>query len=146
VEDVDFLAPLKFYRDEPRTLTLRATITRDGTDLLAACALEAERQLPGSAEPQRTTHFTASVRLTPIPPDRQQEDPVAEVGPAVAASDVYALYFHGPAYQVISSAWHHDGGDVARLADRLPANHDPPSCPPLSRPASWSCASRRRPL
>jgi acyl transferase domain-containing protein/acyl carrier protein len=134
VEDVDFLAPLKFYRDEPRTLTLRATITRDGTDLLAACALEAERQLPGSAEPQRTTHFTASVRLTPIPPDRQQDDPVAEVGPAVAASDVYALYFHGPAYQVISSAWRHDGGDVARLADRLPANHDPAELPTVIAP------------
>ena len=24
IEDVDFLAPVKFYRDEPRTLTIRA--------------------------------------------------------------------------------------------------------------------------
>jgi hypothetical protein len=52
----------------------------------------------------------------------------------VAASDVYALYFHGPAYQVISSAWRHDGGDVARLADRLPANHDPAELPTVLPP------------
>ena len=48
VEDVEFLAPVKFYRDEPRTLTIRATIRRDGRDLIAVCAVEGERLLPGS--------------------------------------------------------------------------------------------------
>ncbi len=64
IEDVEFLAPVKFYRDEPRTLTIRASVSRDGSDLLARCTLEAERLLPGSAEPQKTTHFTGTVRLT----------------------------------------------------------------------------------
>ena len=30
VEDVDFLTPVKFYRDEPRTLTISARIRPDG--------------------------------------------------------------------------------------------------------------------
>ncbi|MGA7758085.1 MAG: SDR family oxidoreductase, partial [Ilumatobacteraceae bacterium] len=33
VEDVSFAAPLKFYRDEPRTLTVQAVLTPDGDGL-----------------------------------------------------------------------------------------------------------------
>jgi len=134
VEDVDFLAPVKFYRDEPRTLTLRATVHRDGDDLLASCALEAERALPGSAEPQRTVHFTGSVRLTTEPPHVEREDPVQEGEPAVQAGDVYRLYFHGPAYQVVSAAWHRDGGAAASFARDLPAATEPADAPVLVPP------------
>ena len=63
VEDVDFRAPLKFYRDEPRTLTVTALLRPDGADLVAECRLAADRMLPGSDEPQRTVYFTGSVRL-----------------------------------------------------------------------------------
>ena len=63
VEDVDFRAPLKFYRDEPRTLTITALLRPDGDDLVAECRLSAERRLPGSEQPQQTLHFTGSVRL-----------------------------------------------------------------------------------
>ena len=35
-------------------------------------------------------------------------------------SDVYALFFHGPAYQVVASAWAHGTGAAARMADELP--------------------------
>ena len=45
-------------------LTIRAAVGRDGDDLVARCTLEGERQLPGSAEPQRVTHYAAAVRLT----------------------------------------------------------------------------------
>ena len=45
VEDVDFRAPVKFYRDEPRTLTVTALVRPDGDDLVAECRLEAERVL-----------------------------------------------------------------------------------------------------
>ena len=54
VEDVDFHAPVKFYRDEPRTLTITARVRPDAGDLAAECTLEAERVLPGSDSPQRT--------------------------------------------------------------------------------------------
>ena len=39
IEKVDFLAPFKFYRSEPRTLTVEATIHPQGDDLVADCQL-----------------------------------------------------------------------------------------------------------
>jgi hypothetical protein len=134
VENVDFLAPVKFYRDAPRTLTLRAVIRPDGSDLIADCALEAERTLPGAQAPQVTTHFTASVRLTATEPEPEQAEPVAEAERAVRPDQVYRLYFHGPAYQVVSAAWSHDGGDAAQLADDLPVNHYPAELPTAVQP------------
>ncbi|MGE5764019.1 MAG: SDR family NAD(P)-dependent oxidoreductase, partial [Mycobacterium leprae] len=126
VENVEFLAPVKFYRNEPRTLTIRAVLRRDGSDLVADCRLEAERKLPGSDTPQRSTHFTGSVRLTEQAPASERDDtPLKEAHVTVSPADVYRVYFHGPAYQVVGSGWRHDGGSVARLAADLPPNHDP---------------------
>ncbi|HYU03513.1 MAG TPA: polyketide synthase dehydratase domain-containing protein, partial [Jatrophihabitantaceae bacterium] len=134
VEDVEFLAPVKFYRDEPRTLTIRATIRRDGTDLIAACTLEGERLLAGSDEPQRTTHFTGTVRLSANPPEAERAEAVTEATETVASERVYDLYFHGPAYQVVSSCWRYDGGNAARLADGLPDGHVPAAAPTFVGP------------
>ncbi len=137
VRDVDFRAPVKFYHDEPRELTIRAVVRRAGADLVADCRLEAERVLPGSDEPQRTTHFTGSVLLTAHRPDPERDDSTFdEPGAAVAASsrDVYAVYFHGPAYQVVGSVWRRDGGCVARMADPLPDNHVPAQLPTVTGP------------
>ncbi|GII05555.1 type I polyketide synthase [Planobispora takensis] len=138
VEDVDFLAPVKFYRDEPRTLSVRAVVGRDGDDLLARCALEAERLLPGSAEPQRTVHFTGAVRLTRSAPEQsapQQRRPrPQEPATVMAAAEVYRLFFHGPAYRVVASAWSHDTGAAARMAPDLPPALKPPGVSTLTPP------------
>ena len=64
IEDVNFLAPFKFYRNNPRVLTVEALFYPLGEDLVADCRLIGRRKLPGQAEPQVTTHFTARVRLT----------------------------------------------------------------------------------
>ncbi len=137
VEDVDFLTPVKFYRDEPRTLTISARIRPDGSDLLAECRLEAERQLPGTDLPQRTVHFTGSVRLSAQRPTPGEDEPrLARVAgaPAIAPADVYRLYFHGPAYQVVAEAWHADGAAAGRLAEHLPVDHQPAGAPTLLGP------------
>jgi hypothetical protein len=136
VEDVDFLAPVKFYRDEPRTLTVTARVRPEGTDLVAECRLEAERLLPGSETPQRTVHFTGSVRLSAERATGDQATPVAKAQGAavIAPSDVYRLYFHGPAYQVVGEAWRGDGAAVGRLAEHLPADHDPATSPTVLEP------------
>jgi NAD(P)-dependent dehydrogenase (short-subunit alcohol dehydrogenase family) len=126
VEDVTFAAPLKFYRDEPRTLTVQAVLSPDGDQWVAHCELSAERMLPGQDAPQRTVHFTGRVRLGAEPPTAEQTElPGEPSGTTLNADQVYSFYFHGPAYQVVSSAWR--GGDVsvARLADPLPDNHVP---------------------
>jgi NAD(P)-dependent dehydrogenase (short-subunit alcohol dehydrogenase family) len=134
VENVQFLAPVKFYRDEPRTLTISATLRRDGDDVVAACALEAERLLAGSSEPQRTTHFTGSVRLTAAAPQPEQSERVEQPAETVAREPIYQLYFHGPAYQVVGAAWPLTGGYAARLASDLPDNHVPAGRPTVIGP------------
>ena len=127
IEDVELLAPFKFYRDAPRALELQALI-RDGGEgtLLADCRMIGRRELPEQGE-QETLHFTGRVRLA-------REAPVAPTTHAppsgvdgVSAEDVYRVYFHGPAYQVLERAYRHDGVLVGRLAAHLPADHDPPS-------------------
>ncbi|HET8680962.1 MAG TPA: polyketide synthase dehydratase domain-containing protein, partial [Micromonosporaceae bacterium] len=146
IEDVDFRAPVKFHRDQPRTLTVTALVRPDGPDLVADCALAAERVLPGSDAPQRTVHFTGSVRLSQrrLEPDRRleperQPEPQGGVlpardGPSLDPAEVYRLYFHGPAYQVVGEAWRHGEGAAARFATGLPAGHDPATGPTVTGP------------
>jgi NAD(P)-dependent dehydrogenase (short-subunit alcohol dehydrogenase family) len=134
VTDVDFHAPVKFYRDEPRTLSVSALVHPDGPDLVAECALAADRTLPGSDTPQRTVHFTGRVRLTAQPPTGERDEPVPDGSPTIAAEDVYRLYFHGPAYQVVRSAWAHQDGAAGRLAEDLPPDHDSADGPTLIGP------------
>ncbi|HEY3015937.1 MAG TPA: SDR family oxidoreductase, partial [Nocardioides sp.] len=67
IEDVEFLAPCKFYRGEPRTLAITATYRPEGDQLVAACRLVGSRLLANQTEPQVTTHFTGEVRLARAP-------------------------------------------------------------------------------
>ncbi|HEY6794601.1 MAG TPA: SDR family NAD(P)-dependent oxidoreductase, partial [Kineosporiaceae bacterium] len=125
VEDVVFHAPFKFYRDEPRTLTVTALLVPDGDDLLAECRLTGERTLHGSAAPQVTVHFTGRVRLAAQAPQGQSREVPAHADSSIGPDLVYRFYFHGPAYQVVGEAWRANGAAVARLAEDLPADHVP---------------------
>ena len=135
IEDVNFLAPFKFYRSEPRTLIVEAAIYPQHDSLLADCRLTGHRSLPNQTEPQVTTHFTGRVRLT------KQRPKVASVpalglpdGHIIEAADIYQLYFHGPAYQVLERAWFDGDRIVGRLSENLPSNHIPPEKPTLMMP------------
>ncbi len=135
VEDVTFAAPLKFYRDQPRTIRVSAVVQPDGDELVAHCELSAERLLPGSDTPQRTVHFTGRVRMTADPVAPESATPPGDPsGPTLDAERVYSFYFHGPAYQVISTAWRAGESSVAALADPLPDNHAPPALPLVTAP------------
>jgi len=126
IEDVRFIAPFKFYRSEPRIVRIETQIHPHGEALVADCRLIGYRSLPNLKEPQVTTHFTARVRLTkqavPTPGVRAF---VAPAGTSVEAADIYRLYFHGPAYQVIERAWWDGKHVTGLLATGLPPNHHP---------------------
>jgi Polyketide synthase dehydratase N-terminal domain len=92
---------------------------------VAECRLTAQRQLPGSEEPVLTTHFTGRVRLAAEPRAAEQAPITDRGGDAVVASEVYRLYFHGPAYQVVSSGWRSGDACAAQLAADLPPNQEP---------------------
>ncbi len=135
VDDVTFAAPLKFFRDEPRALTVQAVLAPDGDELVAHCRLGAERRLPGQEQPQHTVHFTGTVRLGAVAPASEQVEPPGDPGDSVLDADqVYSFYFHGPAYQVVSGAWRSGDTSVASLTDPLPANHQPPEQPLVGAP------------
>ncbi|HKH99665.1 MAG TPA: SDR family NAD(P)-dependent oxidoreductase [Candidatus Sulfotelmatobacter sp.] len=135
IEDVNFLAPFKFYRSEPRALRIEVRVHPQGDQMLAECRLIGHRSLPNQAEPQPTTHFTARVRLAKEP----VQAPVAKafVAPStsgIKADDVYRVYFHGPAYQVVDEAWWDGERAIALFAKALPPNHHPSELPTVMAP------------
>jgi hypothetical protein len=135
VEQMEFRAPVKFYRDEPRTLTLRAVIRRAGTGLIADCELSGSRARRGTDAPQWTTYFTGRVRLTSTPPKALRDDtPTKRAAVCVGRGDIYRVYFHGPAYQVIDEAWRSNGSVVAALAPDLLPDQLPAAGPALTWP------------
>ncbi|WIX98587.1 SDR family NAD(P)-dependent oxidoreductase [Amycolatopsis mongoliensis] len=136
IEDVEFLAPCKFYRDEPRTLTVTAVFRADGDGLVAECALTGSRQLAGQAEPQVTTHFTGRVRLarTPVGDAVTAAAPPVPDGKGVPADAIYDVFFHGPAFRVLDRAWRGEDGPVGLYASDLPPDHVPADRPELVSP------------
>jgi len=135
IEDVNFLVPFKFYRHEDRAITVEATIHPHGEELVADCCLIGRRILPTQAEPQTTRHFTARVLLKKHPPAASKAArPEQPLDLAVEAREIYRLYFHGPAYQVIEKAWWNGTQMIGQLADDLPSNHFPADLPTLMSP------------
>jgi NAD(P)-dependent dehydrogenase (short-subunit alcohol dehydrogenase family) len=135
IHDVEFAAPCKFYRNEPRTLRVEATLRRDGDDVVAACRLLASRTLVHQDEPQTTVHFTGTVRLSRAPLVAPVEArPEAAHGPIAPPDAIYRVYFHGPAFQVLDGAWGSPAGPVGRLAAALPPDHEPASTPTVAAP------------
>ncbi|HYO86202.1 MAG TPA: SDR family NAD(P)-dependent oxidoreductase, partial [Dermatophilaceae bacterium] len=138
VEGVGFNAPVKFFRDEPRTLRITAVTTPDpagGSDLIAHCQLSGQRNLPGRDKPEVTVHFTGTVRLTQEPVAEEREEVSLEFGERQVGKDtIYTFYFHGPAYQVIGNAARFADGSMTRMEDNLPDNHIPRDRPTLNAP------------
>jgi NAD(P)-dependent dehydrogenase (short-subunit alcohol dehydrogenase family)/acyl carrier protein len=135
VEEIDFLAPLKFFRDQPRVLTVRVDHRNRSEEIAAACRLVGVRRLPNLAEPQFTTHFEGRVRLAAEPPVSPPIEPLAAAADrVVTAEEIYAIYFHGPAYRVMARAWRAGESMIGELADPLPLHHRPQEAPTLMAP------------
>jgi malonyl CoA-acyl carrier protein transacylase len=127
VSDVRFDSPFKFYRMEAQTLHLTATASPIANgDILVRTQLGSARQL-ATGETQHKTHFYASVRLTRAevaPPQIAFTPPVADALPIVAG-DIYRVYFHGPAYQVLECVGVSGDRAVGLFAQGLPPNSQP---------------------
>jgi hypothetical protein len=126
VERIEFKAPFKFYRDEPRALTVTAVLRPADDGIVADCRLTGERSLPGQTEPQTTLHFTARVCLS----REVRREEVVAICPAAAERElgpeqIYGVYFHGPAYRVVEKAWRSNGEAVGRFSASLPPDHEP---------------------
>ncbi len=138
IEDIAFLAPFKFYRGEPRVLRIETrihTLAPQHDRLAAECRLIGYRTLPNQTEPQLTTHFTARVRLAKqLMPQPAGKVWTAPNGSVIEAADIYRLYFHGPAYQVVEKAWWDGKQIIGLMARGLLPNHNPPALPTVTGP------------
>jgi len=135
LEDVNFFAPFKFYRNEPRTLTVQAVFHPEGDEVVADCRLLGHRLFPNQVEPQETTHFSARVRLArQAPKPITGPTPGGPTGSITEAADIYRIYFHGPAYQVLGRAWREGDYIIGQMAENLPSHHYPINQPTLMAP------------
>ena len=155
IEDVQFNSPFKFYRSQPRTVTVQAEFRTEGEDIVAECRLLGSRTLHGHAEPEVTTHFTCRVRLSPSAVALERRAvPALTSDRTVDAADIYKLYFHGPAYQVLESSWRSGEESLGLFAASLPGDQEPVGKPVEMRPrlielcfqtaGIWELASRSR--
>jgi hypothetical protein len=151
IENEQMLGAFKFFRMEPRTLYLSATINpappsplRGGAgggvatgDLIAHVILRSVTKPAKEGLPtQVKEHFIADVRLTPASgekPTMEFELP-AEGDLPVLAEEVYKTFFHGPAYQVIERAGVHGPVCVAVMPPSLPPNTEPDGVESLVAP------------
>jgi hypothetical protein len=126
IEDIEFLAPFKFYRDEPRKVLVQAVIQTAGDELIADCQLIGRRSLAKGERVEETLHFTGRVRMArePRAAESLEQLPTAS-GPTLEPGVIYDLYFHGPAYQVLGAAWSSGDRVVGRLSATLPVHHQP---------------------
>jgi NAD(P)-dependent dehydrogenase (short-subunit alcohol dehydrogenase family) len=135
IEDVHFLAPFKFYRQEPRAIRLHVLYRDSAEGIVADCRLIGVRQLPNLPEPQITVHFTARLHLSDEPAgDYDHRQPVEDSEVRVSHEDIYRLFFHGPAYRVLESAWRADGTTVGLMPVDLPPHHQPEDEPLFAYP------------
>ena len=135
IEEVNFLAPFKFYKDEPRKVIIQAVFYPQGDNLVADCRLIGRRTLPNHPEPQETTHFVARVRLTKQAPEVSPLTPLRlSTESIIDATEIYRIYFHGPAYQVVERAWWDGKRMVGEMTKNLPGNHQPSDRPTLMEP------------
>jgi hypothetical protein len=78
-------------------------------------------------------HFTARVLLT-----KQLREftgtPVRPEGNVISAPDIYRVYFHGPAYQVVEKAWWDGKRIIGAMSGKLAANHHPSDLTTLVSP------------
>lgn len=157
VRDVSFLRPFKFYHNRARSLLLRATSLRhENGDHWLRTRLRSVTQPSKPGLPvQEAVHFVADVRTSRTPVEALQvEPPIPPAGSAVVeAADIYQLYFHGPAYQVLERAHLSAGIAFGEMRTDLPPAWPTPEVPSLLAPRCielcfqtaglWEAAAKR---
>ena len=138
VENEEMLGAFKFYRMAPRTLYVSAVITPQvGGELVARAVLRSVTEPAKPGLPTREAeHFRADVRLRRQTPEPRRIDftaPDAENLP-VRAAEIYEVFFHGPAYQVIEAGAVNGRSATALMARDLPPNTSPAHAASLMAP------------
>ncbi|MCL4830267.1 MAG: SDR family NAD(P)-dependent oxidoreductase, partial [Caldilinea sp.] len=138
VENEQMLGAFKFFRMEPRTLYLSATVKPAANgDLLAKATLRSVTKPAKEGLPvQVKEHFIATVRLTTAPAEQPTMNftPPSPDSLPILAEEIYKSFFHGPAYQVIERAGVDGNQCLALMAHNLGPNTEPAHAASLMAP------------
>ena len=105
IEDLAFEAPLKLYRDEPRTATVRLLPTLEGDRSVLLASMETSREL-AHGRTQVVRHFRARLQLSPHPQPTHSSPPSGNGNgngkpQQIDQSSIYRAFFHGPSFKVL---------------------------------------------
>ncbi len=123
LEDIHFLAAFKFYRNEPRRVTWIVRAVREPAGLVVYVTLESTRALKHHAG-EHMRHFTGKVHLVKKETELQEittQAPEWNGSYTVKAEDIYRLYFHGPAFQVLEGVQLSGTSVLGKLNKNLPS-------------------------
>ena len=138
VENEQMLGAFKFFRMEPRTLYLSATVKPAGNgELMAHAVLRSVTKPAKEGLPtQVKEHFIADVRLTQAALEKPAVEfsAPAEDSLPIEASEIYKSFFHGPTYQVIERARVSEHESVALMAHDLGPNTEPANAESVMAP------------
>jgi hypothetical protein len=101
LENVQFLAPMKYYRKEARSAIVKArpVLSPDG-QVRVHLTLSSMQTIVGR-EPEEKLHFAGVVVLSPRAPEPMYGLAYSGTGGVIGCDDIYRVFFHGPAYQVL---------------------------------------------
>jgi 3-hydroxymyristoyl/3-hydroxydecanoyl-(acyl carrier protein) dehydratase len=122
LEDVQFKLPFKFYRNETRRITWKARVIAEQRGLVVYASLESTHR----RQDQRLEvleHFTGRVILEHAGVETQAHVTAAphwNGNATVGSDDIYRLYFHGPAFQVLEGVQSSGDTVLGRLNKNLP--------------------------
>ena len=101
LENVRFLAPMKYYRNEPRAAIVRArAVLGEGGWVRVFTTLSSVQNIVGR-EPEEKLHFSGVVVLAPSALETQHVQAFNRTEPEIGREAIYRVYFHGPAYRVL---------------------------------------------
>ncbi len=102
LENVHFLAPMKYYRHEPRSVIVRARPLLGADGRVRVHTTLSSVQVVVGREPEEKLHFAGVVVLEQGEGQgaRTAVDGAGPVG-GIGHDDIYRVYFHGPAYRVL---------------------------------------------
>ncbi len=124
LEDIEFLTPFKFYRNEPRHIIWKAMPIWRKTELVVEVTLESRS--PSRLETDNDTlvrHFAGKVHLQPTDQPIQavvSNAPNWNGNYTLKDSDIYKLYFHGPSFQVLEGVQRSGENMLGKLRKDLP--------------------------
>ncbi len=123
LEDIRFLTAFKFYHNEPRRVTWVARAIRESQGLVVTVTLKSSRTLKTGSD-EHIQHFSGRVILKRH--ETETQEAIAKVPEwngnyTVKAEDIYRLYFHGPAFQVLEGVQRSGAKLIGKMNRNLPS-------------------------